>query len=360
MLVVLFKGKLLSRDEGIANWYYSSHGETFNDSITSYNGNGSLLIFLPSTATGSSPKAACKQIIVQENYTQSCIGSLEREAPWFYLRRREVIAKAKKWPNANKKYAPITGFLNMVLDADKYPLGPKHRRDPLTDIQLEMIRDSGLLEHASLRVRVGILDSKHWGDVFNDATKRMAEDAVERFTCSAKHPVTIEYWKPPNNPDKHECETINLLRNWCFLPQHRNSFVFYLNNKRKVSVDQYNYVTLQQRRDYMMYFLFEKWELCANTLSQGIPTCGINLRMDKTGVWPHYGGNYWWARCDWITKINHVCEDPRFWLLQEHYGKVGSEERAIGRSLWDDNVDNYRIPFPRSTYSCVDLIKAEN
>jgi len=356
ILVVLFwKGGFLSKDKGIANWYVSSEGQSFNDTITNPSGNESLLIFLPTTASGSSPIDNCKQILpLQETYTQKCIQSLEREVPWFNLQIREVLTQAKKQPNADKEYAPITGFLNMIVEVDRYTRGPMSRGDPISDIQLEMIRKSGLLEHASIRVRVGLLKSERTSQILIIKTKTVVEDAVERLTCGAKHPVTIEYWNPPQKPSNHECETINLLRNWCALPEHQTSFVFYLHNQKNRGM--FDHEIDRNWRDWMMYFLVERWELCANTLSQGIPTCGVDLRMDESGVWPHYGGNFWWARCDFITQIDHVCTDPRFWLLQKQYGKVGSEERAIGRSLWDSNFNNYRRPYPRSEYNCADLI----
>jgi len=355
----LYLEKGQSGDDNDKNLHYSADGSYLNNTLDSSNSNNSLLIFLPSTAVGDSPRDTCKQSIIVENYSDLCIKSLEEKVPHFNQPRKKIIENAWKPPNEEADYLPITGFLNMVIDADKYTSGPHERGDPISDIQLETIRKSGLLKHAALRVRVGILRSSMTEEERIDKAKWIVEDAVERLTCGAKHPVTIEYWDPSGDPLKDECATINLIRHWCTASHRQKSFIFYLHNKGKTRESNIaNWVNIRDWRNYLMYFLFERWELCANTLSQGIPTCGVDLRVDETGMWPHYSGNYWWARCDRLSNINRVCtNNPRFWLLHEHQGKISPDEYRIGRSLWDNDMDHFHMPFPRSKYNCVDLIR---
>jgi len=111
-----------------------------------------------------------------------------------------------------------------------------------------------------------------------------------------------------------------------------------------------------------------------NSLSQGFSTCGVDLKT--WGSLPHYSGNFWWARCDWIRSKDSECplgKDSRtiaeFWLLREPsaYLKNGSKKgdrvyetnltpkKAV--SLWNTDIDHYHKQMPRAEYTCTDQHK---
>jgi len=332
--------------------------------VNSYE-NETVLIFHPISDKKYIPwRKDCRKCVAPESYTDRCLTSLDDRTPFSNKKRRDVLAKASKPPNALGMYPSITGFLNIVVDPIKYPYGPARRGDPVIDIQLDTLKKSGILDHASLRVRVGLMQTRMANRRSITTTKQVLEDAVERFTCSTKHPVTIEYWEASGNPSLKECETLNLIRNWCRAPERRDDFVFYFHNKGKDREKELWYPNIRDWRNYMMYFNLEKWWLCANSLSQGIPTCGVDLRMDSSGTQPHYSGNYWWARCDWVARISRQCQSGQrntswYWLLQDQAGDRGHNEEKIGRSLWDSDVDHYHTPFPRTTYNCIDKVNSK-
>jgi hypothetical protein len=54
-------------------------------------------------------------------------------------------------------------------------------------------------------------------------------------------------------------------------------------------------------RQFMEHALFEKPQSCIDALlHQGAKVCGVNFRPDPL---PHYQGNFWWARCDFVATL---------------------------------------------------------
>ena len=73
-----------------------------------------------------------------------------------------------------------------------------------------------------------------------------------------------------------------------------------------------------KRRDYMSK-IFPRFEgsvlgnTCVGELERGKAACGVNLRGAKANdgksnhgaSWCHFSGNFFWARCDYVSKLNH-------------------------------------------------------
>lgn len=66
--------------------------------------------------------------------------------------------------------------------------------------------------------------------------------------------------------------------------------------------------------DYMEYFTIECWRDCVEELND-YDVCGVNWR---TTPLPHFSGNFWWARADYITSLpGHIGRgyyDPEMWI----------------------------------------------
>ena len=110
-------------------------------------------------------------------------------------------------------------------------------------------------------------------------------------------------------------------------------------------------------RRYMMHFNVTKWKDCLKVLSNGSDTCGV----DWSG-WPmpHYSGNFWWAKTDYINKIGSV----------DDVNLTPSEAPLIGRHKaemwigtgegWHKNLHSSNIPvlerhlhrYPEEKYNC--------
>lgn len=59
-------------------------------------------------------------------------------------------------------------------------------------------------------------------------------------------------------------------------------------------------------RDYMNYYIIEKWKDNIDRLSSGYDTCGVKL-ISK-GFPLHYSGNFWWANSEYIKKLKPVSD----------------------------------------------------
>lgn len=54
-------------------------------------------------------------------------------------------------------------------------------------------------------------------------------------------------------------------------------------------------------RNYMQYWCIERWEDNVAKLDEGMDTVGANF---IEAPWPHYSGNFWWARASYIRKLD--------------------------------------------------------
>jgi len=316
-------------------------------------------------------KQACLSCHTPEIQTEACRRILNTSSSYGGGKTRiDVLREASIFPKGKKAYPPMTGFFNVVINAQTYPHGLWKRGEPVTDIQLQILLESGLLDHSDLRIRLGVVRTWKTTNEQVEQIRAMFKANVDRLTCGMNQSVTIEYW----NPTQYECDTINTLREYCSPDHRQHEFVYYLHNKGKShETNGKGYINVRHWRDYMMFFLFERWELCANSLAQGWPTCGVDLQMDANGVQPHFSGNFWWARCDWVSQNKAKCpygernkNKAEFFILRDLSGKikngahVGDAEyeakriSTLARNLWNADVDHYRRPYPRAKYSCSD------
>ncbi len=110
--------------------------------------------------------------------------------------------------------------------------------------------------------------------------------------------------------DKNESETINMLRDFSI---DNNGYSLYLHAKGAWRSKQSNVnpVCIQSLVDCLEFFVIEKYYHCVKLLEKN-KSCGpvrcINYKNNKNSG--HYGGNFWWARNDYIASLPR-CEDTR-------------------------------------------------
>lgn len=79
--------------------------------------------------------------------------------------------------------------------------------------------------------------------------------------------------------------------------QHKNVHILYLHSKGVLGTSNHqNYW-----RDYMMNYNVNMWKVCVNLLNNNYNTVGVNLLYN-----PHYSGNFWWGRSDYIKKLDYI------------------------------------------------------
>lgn len=103
--------------------------------------------------------------------------------------------------------------------------------------------------------------------------------------------------KLPSQPTYvHENITINKVIEFS-KQQHKNVHILYLHSKGVLGTSNHqNYW-----RDYMMNYNVNMWKVCVNLLNNNYNTVGVNLLYN-----PHYSGNFWWGRSDYIKKLDYI------------------------------------------------------
>jgi len=207
-------------------------------------------------------------------------------------------------------YPPIRGFLHVTLHVMYY--FSRNRNQTIFETQLQKLNKSKLLDHASLVVRIGLIDA-HINLTLTNCVKKNIQNRIEEFANG----VEIEWILPK----VYECGTILSLRSWC--SRNKGSFVFYLHNKGVSHIgNDAAFETKKLWREFMMFFLVERWWLCANVLTRGAAACGvlqIHIKYYKI-----YSGNFWWSSCEHVLKVRNTCPLGRafrhaaeFWIISD-------------------------------------------
>jgi hypothetical protein len=94
---------------------------------------------------------------------------------------------------------------------------------------------------------------------------------------------------------------------------------------------------------YLLYWNIEKWEIAIDALNNDYDTYGCNY--SEISVQPHYSGNFWWAKSEYIKKLpNKIGErynDPEFWLCLNNPNY---------KNISNSNIDHYSEEYPENLY----------
>jgi len=105
-------------------------------------------------------------------------------------------------------------------------------------------------------------------------------------------------------------------------------------------------------RNYMNYFMIEKWKDCVEYLSE-YDSVGCNY-MENTnyGKYPHYSGNFWWANSEYISKLNYSYLEDSFRFMREFWIGSGSGKMY---EIHNSNVNHYIEEYPKERYQSVSI-----
>lgn len=193
----------------------------------------------------------------------------------------------------------------------------------IVEEQLTLMHSSGL--HAKLqRLYIGLLGPDRQLFDFHD-------DKIE----------IIHY-----DPDfgRFEFPTIQWMHRFC---QSNDGQVLYLHTKGAFN----DTPCTHDWRRYMQHFLIERHEDCLKALT-GSDVCGVDWLMFP---WPHFSGNFWWARSQYVRTLEDPDSIPVVPLL--NLGKRHCAERWIGTGkgvraacLFRSCTNLYAERFPPSRY----------
>lgn len=161
----------------------------------------------------------------------------------------------------------------------------------------------------------------------------------------------IEIVVHPDN--KEEAETLKWVRDYA--KDNPEDYILYFHMK---GISKQNEAT-EDWRKYMEYFAIERWKDCVAKLDEGYDCCGVMLNSQTPiGYWPHFSGNFWWAKASYINTLKHeYLELPwryyrEFWIgsnpdmkaFEFHNSRMNDTDSLVSHQ------GHYDIPYPRSNY----------
>jgi hypothetical protein len=143
------------------------------------------------------------------------------------------------------------------------------------------------------------------------------------------------------NPLLYEIPTLNKILE--FSKNNPNSYILYLHTKGIRYVD--DYVEENDWIDMMTYFLIDHNKNCFTKLDEGYETTGCNFVHYRH----HFSGNFWWAKSDYLSKldpldeINPIKNEAEFWLFFKS---------PKFYCLHSSNINHYKTRYPKELYIC--------
>jgi hypothetical protein len=140
-----------------------------------------------------------------------------------------------------------------------------------------------------------------------------------------------------DNPKLFEIPTINLIRTFC--EYNDNCEILYLHTKG-IS---YNNKNVSDWKNMMLYFLIDKCVDCFKKLEE-YDTVGCNYQESPH---KHYSGNFWWAKSDYIKRLNKIPDNSKrhsaeWWIL--------SDKSVKYYELHNSGIDHYITCYPVEKY----------
>ena len=150
---------------------------------------------------------------------------------------------------------------------------------------------------------------------------------------SNDHPMFIQL----QNTIKSVDETLTLTYLYDFCSHYPNSKVLYFHDKGSHNYRGENIFF----RHYLDCYVLNPQ--CIEALDEGYDICGMRLSPLPN---PHYSGNFWWARCDYVNKLVH----PASMYINQTFAAVTKELDPIlashGRYLPESWIGSYPIIKP--------------
>lgn len=209
--------------------------------------------------------------------------------------------------------AKIVGFMHVATH------GPWRA---VVDELFDAMKSSGL--HAKMdRLHLTILGSEPF------------EPADDKVSVIHRSPDFLEY----------EFPTLSRLHQFC---ASNDASIFYVHTKGVFRTSE----AVDDWRRYMTHFVITRHQDCLDALADH-DVCGVNWH---TSPWPHFSGNFWWARSSYIRTLPAVDSLPFEKLVGDHEPRHNCE-RWIGVSpavrvkcFFESGLKHYTQRFPAERY----------
>lgn len=143
--------------------------------------------------------------------------------------------------------------------------------------------------------------------------------------------------------DLYEIPTINLI--YKFSTYNPNINILYLHTKGiSHHANTNTNINITDWTEMMLYFLVDKYTCCIDLLNkENYDTVGCNYQSKPHN---HYSGNFWWAKSNYIIKLNKIIttirHDAEWWILSNNQVKYNC--------IHNSNINHYDNPYPKTNY----------
>jgi hypothetical protein len=189
----------------------------------------------------------------------------------------------------------------------------------------------------------------NWQELFNEQFGAIEKsgllDATEFVHLGINGSSVFNYPKviSQTNPNQHmeETETLKYLKN--FSEKNPGYKILYLHTKGVGK----HLDLMDDWRKMMNYFCIERWEECVDILDS-YDAIGCNYFEDTwLGHYPHFSGNFWWAKSDYINTLDHsFLKTSRRWDREFWIGTGNGKMHEI----FNSEVDHFQQRYPRTKY----------
>jgi hypothetical protein len=147
-------------------------------------------------------------------------------------------------------------------------------------------------------------------------------DAAKQILNKEEYP-NVTFVHTSDRTNLWEYPTLDLMKQECDVVREEEFYICYFHLK---GLSRLGDQRVKDWREYMQYWCIERWEDNVKKLDEGIDTVGTNFIETP---WPHYSGNFWWARASYIRKL-----DP---LVHPDNLPWGQPSKYINAKLDDGN-----------------------
>jgi len=120
--------------------------------------------------------------------------------------------------------------------------------------------------------------------------------------------------------------------------------VLYLHSKGVTQCGTAKELPVADWRYALLYHLVGRHRECSERLAAGVQTVGVNYRGGKR---PHFGGNFWWGRGDYLLTLPTTIGPDYFAPEQEFLFANSPTYEEIYGSV---NVEHYEKRYPPAKY----------
>lgn len=212
----------------------------------------------------------------------------------------------------------------------------------ITKQQLEKIKQSGLIDSAEI----------FYFTNFNPDNYSWLKEDLKDYT-------NINYMDISADPREWEISTLSTIKSHCD-ELDEEYYIGYIHHKGVTHFGRPSEKYVTEWREMLEYFVIEKWKEAVQLLGE-YEIAGVNWKEEP---WPHFSGNFWWARSSYIKRLPKIRRPKELgvygksqfgtytkgWEYQydaEVWSGMGSPKLY---NLHTSGVDHYKQSYPAILY----------